>query len=175
MGPAPAVPRPVAVLPVHEEFLLHWVLQRPTEILPAAEEAAIVDWLTHPGVKRIVSEALEAHRAGEAFDAARAADELSDPAFKDKIAELCVKDLPIDVEDLKRGAVEQTLLGIKQKNMNFVVRRLQGEIARLNDEGGDPAVLAKLLMQKVQLNKEIDLIRRQTSGVSRSTWESVSS
>ncbi len=164
---APAAPParpPLAVLPVHEAFLLHWILQRPAEILGPAEDARIADWLTHPGIKRIVTAAIEAHRAGAPVDYTALVDYETDPGLKDKIAELCVKELPLGDEDLERGAIEQTLLGIKLKNMNHVARRLQGEIARISDEGGDQALLARLLSRKVELNKEMDLLRRRTCG-----------
>ena len=161
----PPVRKPVSVLPVHEELLLHWVLQRPEEILPAAEEAHIVDWLTHPGIKRVVAGALDRFRADEPADGLSLAGDDVDSDFLDKIAELSVRELPVDEADVARGAIEQTLLGIKLKNMNFVVRRLQAEITRITEEGGDRALLAELLAKKVQINKEMDLIRRRAGGV----------
>jgi len=160
----PPVRRPsVILLPAHEELLVHWMLQSPEEIVPSARDAAILDWMTHEGLKRVVGEALEMFAAQGTVDAALLIGRVTDPSLQTRLTELCVRGL--ELGDRSRDqALVQALLGIKEKNINHLLRHLQGEIARLEREGGDPKTLAQLGMQKVELHREQVQIQRRRSG-----------
>jgi DNA primase len=160
----PASRAAIISLPVHEEFLTHWMLQEPEEILPAVLEAEIVDWLTHPGLQQFLRNAVAPLKDGQLPNVASLVEDVQDTALQTRLRELMVRALYLG-DRPKAQALTQTINGIKEHNLTQLLRYLQGELIRLEREKGDVGEILRLGKQRAELQRELqELIRRSRGG-----------
>ena len=157
--PAPRGPaRPH--FPSQEAFLIQWLLLEPGEVLPAAVESNIVEWLTHPGLKDVMKRALAQYEEGSSLDVDRLIDESEDPSLKQGLSALCMEELMVDPSK-RQEALAACIRGIKKRNIEVLLRQVQGQIAQLGQKGGAPSEEEiRLLKWKTELRHTMKALKK---------------
>lgn len=157
-------PAPVTMrldLPPEEEVLVQLLVQMGDVVAPKAREWAIVEQMTHDGLKAVAAAAIEAQLVRGRVDPQSLLEGVDGELTK-RLAALFMRDLEVAEIDRDRG-VEQIFLKIRQRNLALQLKTLQERIARLSRSAGEPEDLARLVRERLELVRENEEIKQRLS------------